>query len=451
MYPFWEVPFFTSGIVIALIATFHILPCHLATGAFWFSVYVERKAVRQNRPELKEFVQKFTLLILVFCFVIGSLTGVGIWYSATVASPRAISGLIHNYVWGWATEWVFFIIEIATIYVYYYTLGRIDDKSHLKIGWIYAWAAWISMVIITGILAFMLSSDKWLQTGGFFDGFFNSTYWPQLFTRTALMFAIAGVYAVTVASRMSDEKARHEVVRTAAVWGIAGLAGTAVFMAWYLYKLPEPAKELSLGGGLPYLGHMLTAAGVLMGVIFLYFLVVGLIRPQFANVVTGIIAMVILFAAIGAGEGFREGIRRPWIINQYMYGHQVVGPDLPAKAIKSEVTKFQEEGLLKNLYFVPDEWRDSKDQEIIVKTGRILALHQCGNCHSFEQEGKIRPLPPLLADLQPESPDDLVGFLDSLGDYPYMPPFAGDDQDKQAVGAYLFYRVLGNPMVDNGE
>ncbi len=447
MYPFWEVPLYTSGIVIALIATFHILPCHLATGAFWFTVYVERKAVAQNRPELMEFVRKFTLLILVFCFVIGSLTGVGIWYSATVASPRAISGLIHNYVWGWATEWVFFIIEIATIYAYYYTLGRIDAKSHLRIGWIYAWAAWISMIIITGILAFMLSSDKWLETGGFFDGFFNSTYWPQLFTRTALMFVIAGVYAVTVASKMSDKKARHEIIRTASIWGILGLIATIIFMSWYLYKLPAPAKELGLGGGLPYLSHMLKGGAMLLGIIFLYFLIVGLIRPQYANVVTGIIAMLILFGAIGAGEGFREGVRRPWIINQYMYGNQVIGPDLPAKGIKSEVKKFQAQGLLTNLYFVPDSWREINKNNAI-KVGRIITLHQCGNCHSFEWNGKIRPLPKLLTPMEPESPDDIAEFLDSLGDYPYMPPFAGNEQDKKAVGAYLFYRVLGNPMTN---
>ena len=58
MYPLWIVPGFTSGIILALIATFHILPSHLSTSAMWFNVYLERKANRENRSELLEFVKK---------------------------------------------------------------------------------------------------------------------------------------------------------------------------------------------------------------------------------------------------------------------------------------------------------------------------------------------------------------------------------------------------------
>ncbi len=437
MYPFWEVPFFTSGLVIALVATFHILPCHLATGAFWFNVYVERKAFYEKRPELLEFLKKYSLLILIFCFVIGSLSGVGIWYAATVASPRGISALIHNYVWGWATEWVFFIIEIATIYVYYYTLGRIDEKSHLTLGWVYAWAAWISMIIITGILAFMLSSGKWVETGGFFDGFFNETYWPQLFTRTSLMFGIAGAYAVIVASTLKNKEVRLELVRTASIWGIGGMVLGAIFTFWYLFKLPEHAKDLAFGGTLPYLKSMLYVAAICYGVVLLWFVIFGLIRPSLSRPVIGIIILFILFAGIGAGEGFREGARRPYIIDRYMYGNQIIAYNIPAKNIKAEVPKFQKEGFWPNLYFKPDNLDLSKTKDRLL-AGSVIVHHQCGNCHALDRLGKIRPLSVLLENLAPESPGDIADFLDALGDYPYMPPFAGNDKDKEAAAEYLF-------------
>ena len=437
MYPFWEVPFFTSGLVIALIATFHILPCHLATGAFWFTVYVERKAYKQNRPELLEFVKKYSLLILIFCFVIGSLSGVGIWYAATVASPRGISGLIHNYVWGWATEWVFFVIEIASIYVYYYTLGKIDQKSHLMMGWLYAWAAWISMIIITGILAFMLSSGKWVETGGFFDGFFNETYWPQLFTRTAFMFCIAGVYAAIVASTLQNPQVRRELIRSAGIWGVAGMVAGVVFAAWYLHKLPVHAKELWLDETLPYLGHLIKISAFSYGVVLLWFVVCCLMWPRMVGRLSGIIVLLVLFIGIGAGEGFREGIRRPYIIDQYLYGNQIVARDIPAKHIKAEVPVFNEQGFLKHLFFRPDKidpsnWRD------LMSAGNLIVHHQCGNCHALDRFGKIRPLPDLLANFSPESPEDIEGLLESLGDYPFMPPFAGNDLDKKAASEYLF-------------
>ncbi|OCC15900.1 Cytochrome c family protein [Dissulfuribacter thermophilus] len=426
----------TSGLIIAIIASFHILPSHLATGAFWFNVYIEREAVRKNRPELFEFLKKFTLLILIFSFVIGSITGVGIWYSATVASPRGISGLIHNYVWGWATEWVFFILEIATIYVYYYTLGRIDKESHLKIGLTYALAAWISMIIITGILAFMLTTGKWSETGGFFDGFFNETYWPQLFVRTSMMFGIAGLYAVIVASRMKNDEVGKEIIKKASIWGIAGMVFGAIFSLWYLQKLPENAKEMAFYGGLPYLKTLLYVAGTSYVVVLLYFVFFGLIRPRYAGVVSGIIMLIVLFVGIGAGEGFREGVRRPFVISQYMYGNQLIGRDIPAKGIKNEVERYQEEGFIKNIYWAGGlNLEEPKDR---IKAGRILTLYVCGNCHSLEVNGIIRPLPVLLSRLDPESPDDIADFMDALGDYPYMPPFPGNDEDKALIGEFLF-------------
>lgn len=436
MYPFWEVPLITSGLIIAIIASFHILPSHLATGAFWFNVYIEREAVRKNRPELFEFLKKFTLLILIFSFVIGSITGVGIWYSATVASPRGISGLIHNYVWGWATEWVFFILEIATIYVYYYTLGRIDKESHLKIGLAYALAAWISMIIITGILAFMLTTGKWTETGGFFDGFFNETYWPQLLVRTSMMFGIAGLYAVIVASRMKDDEVGKEIIKKASVWGIAGMVFGAIFSLWYLQKLPEDAKEMAFHGGLPYLKTLLYVAGTSYMIVLLYFVFFGVIRPKYAGAVSGIIMLTVLFVGIGAGEGFREGARRPFVISQYMYGYQLIGTELPAKRVQNEVERYQEQGLIKNIYWAGAlNLEEPKDR---IKAGRILALYVCGNCHSLEVNGITRPLPELLSRLDPESPGDIADFMDALGDYPYMPPFPGNDEDKALIGEFLF-------------
>lgn len=435
MYPFWEVPLITSGMIIAFIASFHILPSHLAIGAFWFNAYIEREAVRKDRPELYEFLGRFTLLILIFCFVIGSITGVGIWFSATVASPRAISGLIHNYVWGWATEWVFFLLEIALIYVYYYTFGRIDRESHLKLGIAYALAAWISMVIITGILGFMLTSGKWIETGGFFDGFFNQTYWPQLFVRTSMMLCIAGLYAVIVASRLKNREVGLEIVRKASIWGLAGMILGALFTGWYLLKLPAGAKELAFQGGLPYLKHMLYMAAICYLVVLLYFLIAGLARPRMAGTASGIIMLIVLFAGIGAGEGFREGVRRPYIISQFMYGNQVIARDVPALGISSEVQKYQESGMIKGLYWA--RHLDLNNSDDRYHAGRILALFLCGNCHAFEANGIVRPLPELLTNVGAETPEDIAGFMDALGDYPYMPEFPGNDLDKELIGEYL--------------
>ena len=50
MYPIWEVPHVTAGMIIGLIATFHMMPVYLSTSAMWLNVWIERKSLRENRP-----------------------------------------------------------------------------------------------------------------------------------------------------------------------------------------------------------------------------------------------------------------------------------------------------------------------------------------------------------------------------------------------------------------
>ncbi|MDE2492218.1 MAG: cytochrome ubiquinol oxidase subunit I [Elusimicrobia bacterium] len=431
MYPIWEVPHLTAGMVIGLIATFHILPSHLSTGAMWLNVWFERKAYQENRPELLDFVKRYSKLLLIFAYVFGSLSGVGIWFATTVAAPRAISGLIHNYVWGWAAEWCFFMIEVAGIYVYVYTFDKVDRKTHLNIGWVFAFASWTTMIIIVGILTFMLTPGVWPQTGKFFDGFFNQTYWPQLLMRTSAMFAIAGAWAVLVASRLKDERARASVVRTASLWGLGGLALAGVFLLWYRAVLPPPAQADLAALLRPGLKTGLIVPPALTA---LYFAFLGA-RPRAASFWPGLLAIVMIFAGIFSFERTRELIRKPYVIPGYMFSNQIIGNDLPAKGISSELPKINAEGILKFDPFVPPELREVTDANRL-RAGRMIALIECSSCHSLETGG-IRPLPVFIKRLGAASPDDVSTVIDSLGAMPFMPGFSGTDAEKKALAAYL--------------
>ncbi len=433
MYPIWEVPYLSSALVIGLIASFHVLPSHLAVGALWVTVFIEKLGVERNRPEYLAFVKRFTLLLLIFSFIFGSLSGIGIWYSATVSSPRGISALIHNYVWGWATEWVFFLIEIATIYAYYYTLGKVDPKTHIRLGYIYAIAAWISMIIITGILAFMLTPGKWLESGNFFDGFFNPTYFPQLFTRTFLMFGIAGIYGLLIAATLKHE-AKYEITKIISRFAFGGMILGLIFGYWYYHKLPKSALELI--NGLPYLQILSKIALLAWGILTLYFFLTAFIFPQLNHFILSFLLILLTFLGILSAEGIREGVRRPYIIFDFMYSHQAIARDLPAKKIKAEVETIQREGLLVRLGYLPEDLRKITPENRL-EVGRIIALHNCANCHSFTPKG-VRPLPVLVKKLAPQSPEDIDAFLSALGSFPYMPPFIGNDEERKAVAEYLF-------------
>lgn len=441
MYPLFEFPTIGGGMIIALIATFHILPCHLATGGFWMAYFLERRGHADNNQELLDYIKKFALMILIFCFVLGSITGVGIWFASTIISPRAISGLIHVYVWGWATEWVFFVIEIVTIYIYYYTFGKVAPKTHMRIALVYAWSAWISMVIITGILAFMMTPGKWLVTGGFFDGFFNQTYWPQLFYRTMMMLAISGMFAAVMAGFMKPGKTKTYVVKTAGRWGLAGLVLGALFAVWYYYSLPATAHEIL--ADISYAGMMFKISLGVGVVVALYFLLLLTGKAVFVQPVLAVFMVIILFVGIGGGESVREFSRRPYLIPGYMYSNQVIAHDHEAKGIKSEVARFQEEGFLQNNYFVPKAWRKINEKNYL-QVGMLMTKANCVICHTMEVDGRSS-LPGLIVEMGSTSAEDLAACLETVGDdYLFMPAFAGNEVERRAAAAYMASIVPDN-------
>lgn len=61
--------------------------------SFAFSL-LETKASREEKPQWIDFIKRDRRFVLVFSYLIGAITGPGIWYAITVLSPRGVDGLI---------------------------------------------------------------------------------------------------------------------------------------------------------------------------------------------------------------------------------------------------------------------------------------------------------------------------------------------------------------------
>ncbi len=55
---------------------------------------LETKASREEKPQLIDFIKRDSRFVLVFSYLIGAITGPGIWYAITVPSSRGVDGLI---------------------------------------------------------------------------------------------------------------------------------------------------------------------------------------------------------------------------------------------------------------------------------------------------------------------------------------------------------------------
>ena len=254
-YPFWDIPYLGSGWVIGIIAIFHVMISQFAVGGGLYLPLAERKALREGRGDwLKELVG-YSKFFLILTGVFGTISGVGIWFAIGLTNPEATSTLIHNFVFGWAIEWVFFMVELITAAVYYYTWNKIDAKLHLVVGWVYAGASVCTLIIINGILTFMLTpGDTWLAVAGtgneaskFWNAFFNPTYWPSLLLRTCVCASLAGIWALISASRIDGSKQpslKSSLVKWSVKWLVPSFVAMPLLFAWYLFMVPASQRAL---------------------------------------------------------------------------------------------------------------------------------------------------------------------------------------------------------------
>lgn len=243
-YPVWYVPTIGGGLLIALIAILHVFVSHFAVGGGLYLVLTERMGLRAKNRAILDFTKGHAKFFLLVTVVFGAITGVGIWFVISLVQPAATSLLIHTFVFGWATEWVFFLVEIAAIFVYVYAFDRMDPGTHQAVGWIYFLSAWMSLFLINGIIDFMLTPGKWVADRSFWSGFFNPTFWPSLFFRSSIAFLLAGVYAFLTTAFLKEERLRRTMTRWSGTWSLVSFLLAIPFAYWYFSVLPEPARRL---------------------------------------------------------------------------------------------------------------------------------------------------------------------------------------------------------------
>lgn len=453
-YPVWQVPHIGSGMVIAIIAVIHVMISHFAIGGGFFLPMAEAKALREGKPEWLKKLKGYSKFFLIMTGVFGATTGVGIWFSIGLASPSGTSLLIHNFVFGWAIEWVVFLVELAFAAVYYYTWNRIPDRLHLTVGYLYAGVSFLTLVIINGILTFMLTpGEAWLAVAGsgqeasvFFEAFFNPTYWPSLVLRTLVCLSMAGVFALVVFSRMDGEKegkTKKQLIQWSAMWLLPSFFLMPVFLLLYLWMVPGSQRDLmSLGIATIGMGvftqvtrmaliTLMTSATIVVVVYLLAYR-----SPRDFRFGTAMMIVFLAFLATGATEGVRETLRKPYVVTEFMYSNGVR---------KNQVAGLNAGGYLTNSPWKPDAGKVTAE---VQETNPVYAQNpvgvrmfagQCMSCHTVDG---YRSMTRLLEGRNEESIGNILKMLhEPSSGSPYqgfMPPLVGTPEEIAALRSYLY-------------
>ncbi|MDD2541293.1 MAG: c-type cytochrome [Desulfuromonadaceae bacterium] len=419
-YPVWYVPAFGGGLLIALVAIVHVFVSHFAVGGGLYLVMTERKAIREQDQSIMAFVKKHTKFFMLLTMVFGGLTGVAIWFVISIINPAATSLLIHTFVFGWAAEWVFFLVEIVALFVYFYTFGRMDDRTHQIIGWIYFAAAWISLFLITGIIDFMLNPGEWVTNNNFWSGFFTPTFWPSIFFRSFMSFMLAGCYGFLTASFLDNEETRRKMVRYSGKWVLVSLVLSVPAGWWYLAILPDKARSLAEGMS-PTITRAATVGEFSLVTLAAAAITLMLLNSKSLTKVLTVVVMIAAMGYLGAFEWTREADRRPYVVNGYMYSDGI---------LERDVERIDQEGYLKNAKWVQYKVVTEANQ---LDVGKELFQHQCFACHTvggFNNDIIVRT--------KNMSYDAMRKYLATIHEKRYfMPPFIGNETELKALAAYL--------------
>ncbi len=400
-YPQVDVPVIGGGLLIALMATVHVFVANFIVGGTAFLLVLERKG-------WTDLARAWAKTLLVTMGVVGSVTGVGIWFCILGVSPRATMELIRIFFWPLVAEYAMFVLEIVAMAVVVY---RWEKARRTRWEIAAAAASWASLAIINGLLSFMLSSGRWPETRALADAFFNPTYFPSLAHRALASIAVTGIGGLVFASFRPDDEARARLTRLSAKWFLVPTLAQFGAGGWYLAAMRPDQRQWVFG-------YSITLSMIWTGAIGLALLLsayVGFQGLKLGRMGIGSAALsaVMLLTVVGMMEATREAIRRPWLIDRWMYSNQIVVDEIP---------RLRREGVL-SLARPADRARP----------GEAIFRLECRSCHT--EKGFVG----IKYSVKGRTVEELDLFLEKQIDrwHPYMPVFVGTPAERRALAEYL--------------
>jgi cytochrome bd ubiquinol oxidase subunit I len=418
-----------KGMVIGGLGILHVFLAQFAIGGGLLMCYLEWLAQRGKSPDARQFVDKFFKLLVLISFVVGALTGVGMWFTSIQVSPRTIGLMVGEFHWIWAVEWTFFCLEIVSGYAFYRYGERLDNRARLRMLALYSLAAWFSLFWINGILSWQLTPGTWVETRNVWSGFFNASFWPSLFFRTIVSMTIAALVACVVINTMGtlDRAAQTVLINQSARLLIPMLA-MPVLGLWYFATIPADSRSWALGANVPMMMFLILSIG--MSLMIGLYAVFGLIGQKlYVNGATATLLCALAFAATAGGEFVREGVRKPFTVRETLYSNSIRRGEIEALRERGSVT--DDPYPLRHADLLPN------DQ---LRLGAKVYRFQCSVCHTLKGANALVHLAGAWSTEQKR-----MNIARLQRTKTFMPPFAGNPEECEALVQYLEWVVADSP------
>jgi len=418
-----------KGMVVGGLGILHVFVAQFAIGGGMLMCYFQWLAKTGRSEAARRFLDGYFKFLVLVSFVIGALTGVGMWFTTIQISPRTIGMMVDEFHWIWATEWTFFCLEVVAGYAYYRYAARLSDASRLWLLVLYSIAAWFSLFWINGILSWQLTPGGWAEQG-VWAGFFNASFWPSLVFRTITSMTIAALVACVIINAIAglEREDRAALIHRAAHF-LAPMALMPLLGVWYLVAIPEDSRSWVLGGSAAMTLFMSVAVGAsaLIG----GYALIGLLKQRlYVNGATATLLVALAFVATAGGEFVREGVRKPYTVREALFSNSIRPEEVARLRAIGSVTE--------DPYALRDAERYPNDQ---LRLGRKVFRFQCSVCHTMDGANGLTHLAGTWM-----TPQKRLNIAKLQHTKPFMPPYSGNAEELEALVQLLEWQVAGRPQ-----
>jgi mono/diheme cytochrome c family protein len=428
-FPCFQFPVFGDPLIIEIDAVLHVFISHgVAIGMVFMIVLAEYIGYKRNAESWERLAREAIKPTVIIVTGIGAVTGVGIWFITAGLVPPAIGSLLRVFFWPWFIEWNVFFWEVVVILVYYFTWHRWQGArraSHVHLGFGYVALGSISALLITGILAFMLTSDGWPQNRSFWSAFFNPSFLSQLCWRFSIAFTMGALFMIFYITffHHGAEVFRQRAASYYAKILIIPLIGMIVTGWWWFDTIPPGFKAHAkpsiliwvFAENMRWFWIFHIGGGIILGLL----IVAALIKDVPASRVLIIPSTLIVLFAVAEYERVREFIRGPYIMPGYMYANEVM---------LTEHELFTKEGMLPYAYW----FNRMAPNATLEQEGAFLFAQNCGTCHTIGGKNDIRDR---FAGRSERGIYVILGRTEQM--VPWMPPFSGTDEERSKLSHFL--------------
>jgi len=438
--PKWEVLWIGGSGIIGITALVYALFCYWVVGGSLYLVWTERKARKKKAGQWLQVLQRQSQGLATGGGIGVGISGMAFWCAVSFAAPEIGRRLSSTFLFLLFTAWVGYGLVVLAGVTYASTWNRIPASLHLRIGWIYAISALLTLGILNGIPSFLLDpGPRWLnsvrigQDGqALFAVYLTPVYGAGLLMRIGWGMALAGVWALFSLHRVEDRRDwdhRRRMIRWSIKWVIGGLVVGVAGLGWLFWKAPvirdhllefwkqgpknAPLFDTLMGFGTGMVGLI----GIGLGLAYW----IGWRGMERIRRGHGLLLAFIVVGSIGIGAFLREVLRKPFGIVGFLYVNGIR---------VDQVERWNREGYLSQSPWIPVQTNGQRN------LGKAMFLGQCAVCHTVDGYRGIRLF------LQGWDSKAIEQFLtrkprNKGGSSSFMPPIVGTVAEKQALQRYL--------------